>query len=68
MDIRIKRAKKYPVKPGDNIFGFVEFADSNSVNRALYLASKKMRLPEGLPFRAYKAGTGTFVYGKKTAK
>jgi hypothetical protein len=32
------------------------------------LASKKERLPEGVPFRAYKAGTGTFIYGKKTGK
>lgn len=68
LDARVKRAKKYLNKLGDNIFGFIEFADSNSVNRALHLASKKLTIVNGMKFRVYKAGTGTFVYSKKTAK
>lgn len=68
IDTRIRRARKYPNKVGENIFGFVEFADTNSVNRALHLASKKLTMVDGVKFRIYKAGTGTFIFAKKTAK
>lgn len=68
IDARVKRARKYPNKNGDNIFGFIEFADSNSVNRALYVASRKLTIVDGVRFRIYKAGTGTFIFAKKTAK
>ena len=68
MDARIRRARKYPNKMGDNIFGFVEFADSTSVTRALHLASRKATMIDGVKFRIFKAGTGTFVFSKKTAK
>jgi hypothetical protein len=46
----------------------VEFADSNSVNRALHIASKKLTVVDGIRFRVYKAGTGTFIFAKKTSK
>lgn len=46
----------------------MEFADSNSVNRALYIASKKLTIVDGIRFRVYKAGTGTFIFSKKTSK
>lgn len=68
LDARVKRARKYPNKSGENIFGFIEFADSNSVNRALHIASKKMTIVDGIRFRIYKAGTGTFIFSKKTSK
>lgn len=50
------------------MFGFVEFADTNSVNRALRLAAEKLTTVDGTRFRLYKAGTGTFLFMKKTAK
>jgi hypothetical protein len=68
IDIRVRNGKKYPNKRGDNIFGFVEFADSTSVTKALHLASKKKTVVDNVKFRVYKAGTGTFLYSKKTAK
>ena len=68
LDARVKRARKYPNKKGENIFGFIEFADTNSVNKALHIASKKMTIVDGIKFRIYKAGTGTFIFSKKTAK
>lgn len=68
LDARIKKARTYPNKRGSNVFGFVEFADSTSVNRALYLASKKLTIVDGFKFRIYKAGTGTFIFSKKTSK
>lgn len=68
LDARVKRARKYPNKTGENIFGFIEFADSNSVNRALHVASKKLTVVDGVRFRIYKAGTGTFIFAKKTSK
>ena len=68
IDARIRRARKYPRKNADNIFGFVEFADTVSVSRALYLASQKKTFINGIKFRIYRAGTGTFVFSKKTSK
>jgi hypothetical protein len=38
----------------------IEFADKASVNRAMNLASKKLKLNEQ-GFRVLKAGTGTFL-------
>lgn len=46
----------------------VEFADPTSVTHALHLASKKWTVLNGLKFRVYRAGTGTFIFMKKTAK
>lgn len=68
IDARVKRGKVYPNKHGDNLFGFIEFADSISVNRALHIASKKLTIVDGIKFRIYKAGTGTFHFTKKTSK
>ena len=53
---------------GENLFGLIEFADTNSVNRALRLASEKLTIVDGIRFRIYKAGTGTFIFAKKTSK
>ncbi len=68
LDARVKRARKYPNKAGENIFGFIEFADANSVNKALHIASKKLTVVDGIKFRIYKAGTGTFIFSQKTSK
>lgn len=67
LDIRVRNGRKYPNK-GDNKFGFVEFADPTSVAKALHLASKKLTNVDNCNFRIYKAGTGTFIFSKKTAK
>jgi hypothetical protein len=50
------------------LFGFVEFADETSVTRALHLAAKKETNIDGIKFRIYKAGTGTFLFSKKSSK
>jgi hypothetical protein len=68
LDARVRRAKQYPNRQAQNIFGFVEFADSNSVNRALTIASLKQTNIDGVAFRVFKAGTGTFIFSKKTSK
>jgi hypothetical protein len=68
LDLRVRKGRTYPGKNQQNIFGFVEFADETSVTRALHLASKKQTEIDGTKFRIYKAGTGTFLFTKKTAK
>lgn len=68
MDLRVRKGRMYPGKNQANLFGFVEFADETSVTRALHLAAKKSTQIDGVKFRVYKAGTGTFLYTKKTAK
>lgn len=68
LDFRVRNGRKYPNKTGDNKFCFVEFADADSANEALKLASSKKTMIGGKKFRVFKAGTGTFVYSKKTAK
>ena len=64
----MRNGRKYPNKKGDNKFCFVEFADAQSANEALQLASRKQTQIAGKKFRVFKAGTGTFIYSKKTAK
>lgn len=68
MDFRVRYGRKYPNKRGENKFCFVEFADPASVTEALGLAAKKQTEICGKKFRVFKAGTGTFVYAKKSAK
>jgi hypothetical protein len=68
MDFRVRYGRKYPNKRGENKFCFVEFADPASVTEALGLAAKKLTDIGGKKFRVFKAGTGTFVYTKKSAK
>lgn len=68
MDLRVRKGRQYPGKLQQNLFGFVEFADETSVTRALHLAAKKETLIDGNKFRIYKAGTGTFLFGKKSSK
>lgn len=46
----------------------VEFADPVSCNRALMVAIKKRANHKGQKFTIFKAGTGTYLYQKKTAK
>jgi hypothetical protein len=45
----------------------VEFADPASCIKALNVASTKKAIVRGTTFRIYKAGTGTYIYQKKTA-
>lgn len=68
LDFRVRNGRKYPNKTGENKFCFVEFADPASVTEALAIASRKEAEICGKKFRIYKAGTGTFIYTKKTAK
>ena len=65
---RLEMGTKLPNKNGENLFGFVEFADSTSVTRALNIASRKLNIVDGVKFRMYRAGTGTFNYVKKSAR
>lgn len=68
MDFRVRNGRKYPNRTGDNKFCFVEFADAASANEALSLAARGLTMIAGKRFRIFKAGTGTFIYSKKTAK
>jgi hypothetical protein len=68
LDLRVRKGRAYPGKQQQNLFGFVEFADETSVTRALHLASKKEAVIDGVKFRIYKAGTGTFLFSKKSSK
>ena len=68
MDLRVRKGRDYPDKQQQNLFGFVEFADETSVTRALHLAAKKESVIDGVKFRIYKAGTGTFLFSKKSSK
>jgi len=68
LDLRVRKGRQYPGKLQQNLFGFVEFADETSVTRALHLAAKKETLIDGNKFRIYKAGTGTFLFSKKSSK
>lgn len=68
MDLRVRKGRQYPGKAQQNLFGFVEFADETSVTRALHLAAKKETVIDGIKFRIYKAGTGTFLFSKKSSK
>lgn len=66
---RTRKGPTYPNRTGaPNIFNFVEFADPASLNRALKIASSGKAIIKGRVFRIYKAGTGTFIYLKKSAK
>ena len=68
VDFRVRNGRTYPNKKGDNKFCFVEFADAASANEALKLAGMKKTVIGSQKFRVFKAGTGTFIYSKKTAK
>ncbi len=68
VDFRVRNGRQYPNRQGDNKFCFVEFADAASANEALSLASRGFTSIGGKKFRVYKAGTGTFIFSKKTAK
>lgn len=68
-DVRIRNGPKWPNKTAEsNTFAVVEFADPNSVERCLKVASRQKSIINLKKFRIYKAGTGTFIYSKKTAK
>ena len=68
LDFRVRNGRKYPNKTGDNKFCLVEFADALSANEALSLAARQQTQIAGKKFRVFKAGTGTFIFSKKTAK
>ena len=61
IDVRTRKAPTYPNrKMNANEFNFVEFADPNSLTRAMHLAARRETTLAGKNFRVYKAGTGTF--------
>ncbi len=61
VNIRKRKGHKWINKTGPNEFAIVEFANVNSVTRALHAASRKETKLLGVAFRVYKAGTGTFI-------
>ena len=60
-DIRVASGRKVPGRPQENTYCMIEFADENSVPRALKYASKCKPNIQGTRFRIYKAGTQTAV-------
>lgn len=56
-DIRISQCSKAPGRPKENRFAIVEFADPNSINRSLQLASKQQSVFCGVKARIYRSGT-----------
>jgi hypothetical protein len=67
-DIRIRKGMPYPTKTMQNLYGFVEFAHPDSVKRALAKAAKKETRINSAFFKVYKAGTGTFIFTKKSKR
>jgi len=66
LNVRERRGTKWPNRAKqENKFFFVEFADPTSVTRALHLASRKLASLNGVSFRIYKAGSGTYYYSKQ---
>jgi len=68
VDIRIRTGPKIPGKAKGNIYAIVEFAHTNSVLRALRVASKKRAIISGNKIKIYKAGSGVAVNVKPTSK
>ena len=69
LNVRYRKGREYPNRnKAENLFGFVEFADPKSVERAMILAREMKTLINGNQFRVFKCGTGTYLYFKKSAK
>eukprot|EP01016_Furgasonia_blochmanni_P017442 TRINITY_DN2022_c0_g2_i2.p1 TRINITY_DN2022_c0_g2~~TRINITY_DN2022_c0_g2_i2.p1 ORF type:complete len:1150 (+),score=280.83 TRINITY_DN2022_c0_g2_i2:75-3524(+) len=62
LNIRERKGPKWPNKKNENKFVLVEFAHPTSVTRALHVASRKLATLNGVNFRIFKAGSGTFIY------
>lgn len=60
-DIRVASGRKVPGRGMENTYCMIEFADENSVPRALKYASKCKPSIGGTRFRIFKAGTQTAV-------
>jgi len=60
-DIRVASGRKVPGRNHENTYCMIEFADENSVPRALKFASKCKPSIAGTRFRIFKAGTQTAV-------
>lgn len=60
-DVRISKGSKAPGRPMANTFATVEFADMNSIPRALKVASSGRAYFGGLKVRIYKSGTQTAI-------
>jgi hypothetical protein len=58
-DIRVASGRKVPGRSHENTYCMIEFADENSVPRALKFASKIKPSIQGTRFRIFKAGTQT---------
>lgn len=64
LDIRKRKGNLYPNRSTrKNEFFFVEFAHPVSVNRALFIKKKILRIG-GTGHKVFKAGTATFIYSK----
>jgi len=65
LNVRVRKGPKWPNRAKqENKFYFVEFADPTSVARAMHVASRKQAALNGVNFRIYKAGSGTYQYSK----
>jgi hypothetical protein len=61
IDVRTRKGLAYSNRDqAHNRFNFVEFADKNSLTRAMALASRRKTNLNGVTFRVFKAGTGTY--------
>jgi Ran GTPase-activating protein (RanGAP) involved in mRNA processing and transport len=60
-DIRVASGRKVPGRSQENTYCMIEFADENSVPRALKFASKNKPSIAGMRFRIFKAGTQTAI-------
>lgn len=68
LEIRLRKGPNWPNRTlKANYFAMIEFADPASSIKALNIASTKKAIIKGTSFRIYKAGTGTYIYQKKTA-
>lgn len=61
VDVRTRVGFKYPNRnQAMNKFNLLEFADKNSLTRAMALASRRGTKLNGVTFRVFKAGSGTY--------
>lgn len=60
-DVRISKGAKAPGRPQGNVYATVEFADMNSVPRALKVASSQKAYFGGIKVRIFKSGTQTAI-------
>jgi hypothetical protein len=68
VDVRLSTGGEAPGRTQKNTFATVEFADPNSINRSLQLASKGRAFFGGAKVRIYRSGTQTAVIQPRQAR